>query len=437
MSVPAFDLDAKGTRRVKFGKCIAEMRVVDAERVELQWKDESGKAVEAVPAVVRQKFADELKQLQREVKDASAMLAAQALRLERSFLSDRNWTLEDWKKRFLDHPLVGTLARRLIWQIDEATAIPRDGTLQAAADRALKPGKSATVSLWHPIDSESAEVLAWRQWLDRHEVTQPFKQAHREIYVLTDAERKSKTYSNRFAGHILRQQQFAALCRQRGWDYFLQGDFDSHNTPRLQIPAHGLSAEFWVEGVQNQVTPQGIFFYVASDQVRFGESLANVAPVVFSEVMRDVDLFVGVASVANDPTWRDQGPQGALRTYWENWSFGELSETAVSRKAVLEKILPRLAESKRFSLKDKFLVVRGQLRTYKIHLGSGNILMEPNDQYLCIVPDRGHASSKHRPSVFLPFEGDLTLSVILSKALLLAADDEIKDETITRQIHGR
>ena len=36
---------------------------------------------------------------------------------------------------------------------------------------------------------------------------------------------------------------------------------------------------------------------------------------------------------------------------------------------------------------------KGDLRTYKIHLGSGNILMSPNDQYLCIVPGRG--STEH------------------------------------------
>ena len=100
---------------------------------------------------------------------------------------------------------------------------------------------------------------------------------------------------------------------------------------------------------------------------------------------------------------------------------------------LLVEILPRLAEAGRFSISDKFLLVRGQLRTYKIHLGSGNILMEPNDQYLCIVADHGRESAKR---VFLPFEGDTTLSVILSKALLLAADDRIKDPTITRQIRS-
>lgn len=39
--------------------------------------------------------------------------------------------------------------------------------------------------------------------------------------------------------------------------------------------------------------------------------------------------------------------------------------------------------------------------------------------------------------VFLPFEGDNTLSIILSKAFLLADDAKIKDETILRQIASK
>jgi hypothetical protein len=79
--------------------------------------------------------------------------------------------------------------------------------------------------------------------------------------------------------------------------------------------------------------------------------------------------------------------------------------------------------------------VRGDLRTYTIHLSSGNIVMEPTDQYLCIVPSRGAGSedAAHR-DVFLPFEGDAVLAIILSKAFLLAEDAKIKVPTITRQI---
>lgn len=431
ISLPTFGLDARGVRQAEFGEHVAELRVANAREVELRWLERGGRECASIPAVIRTKHAEALKQLKREAKDASTMLAAQALRLERSFLDERSWPLKVWKERFLEHPLVGTLARRLIWQFDDTLAIPHGGRLLSTANRPTSPRNDALVSLWHPIRSNPGQVLAWREWLDRHEVTQPFKQAYREIYVLTDAERVTKTYSNRFAAHILRQHQLAALCQSRGWEYRLQGQFDSHNAPMLHLPTFGLKAEFWVEAIANEATPHGIFLHVTSDQVRFGQPLERVPALVFSEVMRDVDLFVGVASVANDPTWQDGGPEGRYRAYWRNWSFGDLSESAQTRKAALERLLPRLGEAQRFSLSDKFLVVRGKLRTYKIHLGSGNILMEPNDQYLCIVSDRRPGNPAR---LYLPFEGDNTLTLILSKALLLAADDQIKDPTITRQI---
>src|SRR5207344_1929203 len=102
------------------------------------------------------------------------------------------------------------------------------------------------------------------------------------------------------------------------------------------------------------------------------------------------------------------------RDYWHNFSFGELGATAQTRRGVLETLLPRLKIRDRVTLADRFLVVRGEVRTSKIHLGSGNILMEPNDQYLCIVPDRSATNAGE--GVFLPFEGDSTLSIVLSKA---------------------
>lgn len=42
---------------------------------------------------------------------------------------------------------------------------------------------------------------------------------------------------------------------------------------------------------------------------------------------------------------------------------------------------------------------------------------EPNDQYLCIIPGRGDDEPRQ---VMLPFEGDRILSIVLSKAMLLA-----------------
>ena len=58
--------------------------------------------------------------------------------------------------------------------------------------------------------------------------------------------------------------------------------------------------------------------------------LDDVPPLAFSEVMRDVDLFVGVASVGNDPNWQDGGNR--FGDYWQQYSFGDLG-TAPRRAA--------------------------------------------------------------------------------------------------------
>jgi hypothetical protein len=143
--------------------------------------------------------------------------------------------------------------------------------------------------------------------------------------------------------------------------------------------------------------------------------------------MRDVDMFVGVASVGNDPNWSDGGPEGRYRDYWTSYSFGALSQTAKTRRQVLQRLIPRLKIADRCRLKDRFLIVQGNIRTYRIHLGSGNILMEPNDQYLCIVPTRAPTTGNLGTRLFLPFEGDRTLAIILSKAFLLAEDTKMLD----------
>jgi hypothetical protein len=445
MAVPAYGLTEPGQGRATVGEFTATLRVGGTDDVEMLWTDRAGRAQKTVPAEVRRLHADELKQLKRGLKDITTVLPAQRDRMERLFTADRHWKLAEWRARYLDHPLLSVITRRLIWHFKEADdarlGIFHEGHIVGIDTAPISLGDRTEVRLWHPLGFPPETVLAWRTWLREHEVRQPFKQAHREIYVLTDAELQTSSYSNRFAAHIIRQHQFAALCRERSWRYHLQGDWDSHNVPRLPLPRFGLQAEFWVEPlvpVDNEQSGMGIYLQIATDQVRFSNpdgtprQLSEVPAILFSEVMRDVDLFVGVASIGADPTWMDRGDE-RTRTYWQGYAFGELGETAATRRDVLASLLPQLKIAPQCALEGRFLHVQGKLRRYKIHLGSANILMEPNDQYLCIVPDRRPTGSPTRDLV-LPFEGDNTLAVIVSKAMMLANDDRITDETILRQI---
>ena len=447
IAVPTYGLDENGCLREEIGDFTAELRIVGTDSTELRWLKQDGKEQKSVPAQIKEQFAEDWKELKRNIQDIEKMLPAQRDRIERLLALDREWEHEKWLQRYHNHPLVSGLSRRLIWQFrhdnKSVLAAWNAGRFIDSQDQEVTwLGPATRVRLWHPLGSDVSAVAAWRDWLERHRVSQPFKQAHREIYILTDAELRSGTYSNRFAAHIIRQHQFAALARQRGWKYTLQGAFDSHNTPFLNLPRLDLAAEFWVDAAtgNNATSETGIYLYLATDQVRFcdptgaARSLVDIPALVFSEVMRDVDLFVGVCSVGNDPQWQDHGEAGAHLTYWRAYSFGELSATAKTRREVLDRLLPKLKIAAKCSLEERFLIVQGALRTYKIHLGSGNILMSPNDRYLCIVADRSSSGSRSVQEIFLPFEGDNTLAVILSKAFLLADDTKIKDPTILSQI---
>ncbi|MBF8184224.1 hypothetical protein ITP53_00360 [Nonomuraea sp. K274] len=137
-----------------------------------------------------------------------------------------------------------------------------------------------------------------------------------------------------------------------------------------------------------------------------------------------------MASITTDPQWTGQGPD-RLRDYGQTGSFAALPPSAEVRRDALSRLIGRTTIADRCTMTDRFLVVRGDLRTYKIHLGSANILMEPNDAYLCIVSARDpHAG------LFLPFEEDGRLALILSKAFLLANDTAITDPSITRQLRA-
>jgi Domain of unknown function (DUF4132) len=346
--------------------------------------------------------------------------------------------------------LLSYLYEPIIWRFEKEgtiqTGIYLNGRWTNEKGETFIPEEACTVSLWHPVGESIATIQAWRNFLQTQQIQQPFKQAFREVYLLTEAEVNTRVYSNRMAAHVLKQHQFNSLAKGRGWKYALMGFYDDgrdNEAASLDLPEYGLRAEFWVNEINadHAYNDAGIWNYVATDQVRFVKkdnqpiNLVEVPPIIFSEVMRDVDLFVGVASVGNDPTWRDSGGIPAYRDYWQSYSFGDLSELAKTRKEILTQLVPRLKISKVAEIKDRFLVVKGKLRTYKIHIGSTNILMEPNDQYLCIVPDRSKPALSS--NVFLPFEGDTGLSIILSKAFLLAEDDKIEDRMIVSQIGGK
>jgi hypothetical protein len=313
------------------------------------------------------------------------------------------------------------------------------------------------VRLWHPLTERPAAITAWRERLTAGGIRQPFAQAWRASYVVTDAERETRTYSNRFAGHILHQPPLIAILRKRGWSAASRVAYDERSDARpnrLVLPAFGVAAEFWFSGVGAPSQPQDYgapnYEYVTTDRLVFhaldatGSAVVDsplrldqVPAMAFSETLCDLETAIDATSVAADRFWTDRGAgastpvsrlPGAGR-YRDDFASADRGEAQALRKAFVETLLPSLAIAERCHVAGDWLMVDGTRTTYRIHLGSGASQLAETGRHLCIVPKGGEDELD-----FLPSEGDPTLSLILSKAMLLAQDDRIEDLTILSQL---
>jgi hypothetical protein len=219
-------------------------------------------------------------------------------------------SLDSWQQNFARHNLMKTIAANLIWRFQDGqeirSAILHQGQLIQADDSPLPdlPTKT-TVCLWHPLHCGDQERDAWRNFIWRHSLEQPFRQAYRETYQASEIDDINTLVS----GLYLRQHQFRALLLNRGWRYQLRGNFESESAPLLQF-SDGLSCEIGIGAQSQSLSGRAIALAVELTGIRFMRgareiSSTEVPPVLCSEVLRDIDLFVSVASVGYQRDWEE------------------------------------------------------------------------------------------------------------------------------------
>jgi hypothetical protein len=141
--------------------------------------------------------------------------------------------------------------------------------------------------------------------------------------------------------------------------------------------------------------------------------IRDIPPIIFSEVMRDVDLAVSVAHAGGvDP---------------------ETSHSTMEmRSAIISHILPML-RIENVKIEGRHALINGKLAEYSVHLGSG-VVHQLGGAMIPILP----VHSQHKGRIFLPFvDEDPKTAEIISKIILLADDSKIKDPTILSSISRR
>src|SRR4030095_4360413 len=121
VAVPTCGLTGVGELHVQIGDFTARLRATDQLTTETAWIRADGAKQAGVPALVKERFGDELRSLKQAEKEIRQLLPAQRDRLEQLLLQHKSWSIAEFRNRFLNHHLVGVVARRLIWRFTDGS----------------------------------------------------------------------------------------------------------------------------------------------------------------------------------------------------------------------------------------------------------------------------------------------------------------------------
>ncbi|MCW2495527.1 DUF4132 domain-containing protein [Jatrophihabitans sp.] len=139
-------------------------------------------------------------------RKAKPVVADQIARLEEAMVVQRPWTVAEFRSRIAAHPLLGRLARRLVWALDDRLV-----GVDALGDLVDPAGALASDGAWVRIAHPAIDELApWIPWLARRPASPPFEQVEREVFLDEDP-----------SAYWQRSVEAAALygLTRRGWHW--------------------------------------------------------------------------------------------------------------------------------------------------------------------------------------------------------------------------
>ena len=372
--------------------------------------EKNGQALKSVPAKLKKN--KEVKEIRQRAADLKRQSSRMRKSLEQSMCRGDVFTAEDLKS-FENHPLLSPVTGKLLFTTGDKTGYPsrKDCTLLDFSGNRIELEKGEQLRIAHPCDlAKTGDWSKWQEECFSSKRVQPFKQIFRELYVLTESEKKEGHASRRYEGHQVQAKMTAALLGARGWVL--------HPEEGAVKTFHDEKITAWLSFLEGILTPaevegptvESVHFTRPGDWRPL--KLVDIPPLVFSEVMRDVDLVVSVAHAGGvDP---------------------EASASTVEMRAALAKETCSLLGFENVRFEGSHVLIDGKLSSYSVHLGSAVVHRMPGGQ-LFIVP----VHSQHRGRIFLPFaDDDPKTAEVMSKVIMLAQDDTIKDPTILEQFRS-
>lgn len=301
--VPDLGFDERMCRVFDFGPRQFQVYLTPSLDIEIVC---NGKQVKSLPkpgaaddaAMAEQATAD-FKEMKKQMK---TVIASQKDRLEYVLLCDRKWTAENWKKLFVRKPVMHCFAIGLIWGVYQEDKLVtsfrylEDGSFTTSSEDEFELPEAAQIGLVHPLDLSEEEKQAWVGQLSDYEITQPFPQLNRIIYLPTDAEMKEDKVL-RFRNIEMSSLTLIGRMLKMNWekghaeDAGVFSDFWHNDITGIKTLPDNTRAEI---GIRSQFTFSGTYigaFSYGDENVKLGElrffDAGNLKrPLKISEVSR-------------------------------------------------------------------------------------------------------------------------------------------------------
>ncbi len=213
--IPTLGLDASGSLALDLGT--ETYRIVFDEALAPHLVDGSGARVAAFPRLRKgmdAKAWERAKEIHAGiVKDAKVIARHELAMLERRMCTEEAQPLASFRERYVEHPLLRHLGKRLVWSSGATFRVTEDGTFADAEDKTFSP--RAEVTLAHPVLMTEDERRAWIERFADYEILQPFEQLARMTF--TDAGGSPRTIDALPSGTMTTRGRIFQLVA-RGWE---------------------------------------------------------------------------------------------------------------------------------------------------------------------------------------------------------------------------
>ena len=367
--------------------------------------EKAGKELKSLPTKLKKdKYIEDIKEVHKNLKEQYRRSRKMLEEAMEDGIEFYGYEIEN----LMTNPVIAPILKSLIFKMGNDLGYYVDKKLKSAKKKSVAVKDDSLLKIAHCFDLfESGEWATYQKDIFDRELKQPFKQVFRELYVKT-VDEKGRDKSLRYAGHQVQPAKTVALLKTRRWIIDGQEGLEKvYYKENIIAKIFALADWFSPADIEAPTLEEVQFF----DRKTFKPILIDEVPdLIFTEVMRDIDLVVSVAHVG------DVDPEAS-------------HSTIEMRKAIVE-FNCKLFKLKNVTFAENHALIKGERAEYSIHLGSG-LIHQKAGSAINVLP----VHSQHRGRVFLPFiDDDPKTAEIMAKVLLFAQDDKIKDVFILEQI---